>query len=887
MKTSIFTLLALCLAIVGCNPSGQHFISDKNYLNAVEADLNEKMSVVGADSLFPDFSNDSLSLRENEALKFFYAYLPLGDISDYSPMYYLQNIRASFQAKEEMPWGASVSEELFRHFVLPIRINNENMDSSRVVFYRELKDRVKNLSMYDAILEVNHWCHEKVVYQPSDGRTSSPLASVRTAYGRCGEESTFTVAALRAVGIPARQVYTPRWAHTNDNHAWVEAWADGKWYYMGACEPSPVLDMGWFDAPVKRALLLHTKVFGKYTGPEDIMLQTDNFAEINVTSNYAPVAKTTVEVVDSEGKAVADAKVQFGIYNYAEFYTVLSVNSDSLGKASITTGKGDLSVWVVKDDKIALQTVSAGKQDEYKIHLEYAQGQPFETELDIVPPIEITPESKVSPEQTEANNIRSTYEDSVRNAYTATFISRADAVTFAKEISADTARVAGFLFRSRGNWQEIKDFLYGASKAEKTDLALQLLAAVSSKDLRDTPSAVLSDHLNSVGTAEDSRLFYRYVLNPRVRNELLTPYRSWLQQRLAADLQQSAKENPEALIKWANTIRLADKYNSQRIPISPAGVFKLGVADKGSREIFFVAAARSLGIPARLEEVTGKLQYHHDGVWHDVYFDGEKPSLAKYGSFSLKYTPDKLLGDPQYDNHFSVQKIEGGNMKLLNFRNPEGYEGTVSWKSLFTKPVPIETGYYMLISGTRMASGKVLAEVLTFNVEEGKNTSVDLTMRHEQNDIQVLGSMDPEALFLPKGKSDKQSILATTGRGYFLIAILGVGQEPTKHFVNDLARLKSDFEKWNRQMLLLFADQSQLEKFNLNDFAALPSNIVFGIDEGSPITNALAEELNLGSANLPIVVVADTFGRVVYVSQGYKIGIGDELIQTISKLQKP
>ena len=81
--------------------------------------------------------------------------------------------------------------------------------------------------MKDAILEVNHWCHERVTYEPSDARTSSPLQSIRTGRGRCGEESTFTVAALRSIGIPARQVYTPRWAHTDDNHAWVEAWADG------------------------------------------------------------------------------------------------------------------------------------------------------------------------------------------------------------------------------------------------------------------------------------------------------------------------------------------------------------------------------------------------------------------------------------------------------------------------------------------------------------------------------------------------------------------------------------------------------------------------------------------------------------------------------------
>ena len=127
-----------------------------------------------------------------------------------------------------MPWGRTVPEREFKHFVLPVRVNNENLDDSRKVFYAELKDRVKNLSMKDAILEVNHWCHEKVTYRPTDGRTSSPLASVCTAYGRCGEESTFLVAALRSVGIPARQVYTPLWAHTDDIMHGLKRWADGK-----------------------------------------------------------------------------------------------------------------------------------------------------------------------------------------------------------------------------------------------------------------------------------------------------------------------------------------------------------------------------------------------------------------------------------------------------------------------------------------------------------------------------------------------------------------------------------------------------------------------------------------------------------------------------------
>ena len=73
--------------------------------------------------------------------------------------------------------------------------------------FNEPKDR-KGMSMYECGTRTT-WCHEKVNYKAADGRTSS----LATIVGRCGEESTFTVTALRSVGIPARQCYTPRWAH--------------------------------------------------------------------------------------------------------------------------------------------------------------------------------------------------------------------------------------------------------------------------------------------------------------------------------------------------------------------------------------------------------------------------------------------------------------------------------------------------------------------------------------------------------------------------------------------------------------------------------------------------------------------------------------------------
>lgn len=191
-----FKLALVFFLLLTLSCKERHLFSDQSELATVTRDFEDKQKALPHGDLFRIFTT-SLTTEEREALMFLYAYMPIGDITDYSGDYYLMNVRYALKTRQEMPWGNRIPEREFRHFVLPVRVNNENLDESRKVFYKELKERVKNLSLYDAILEVNHWCHEKVIYTPSDSRTSSPLASVKTAYGRCGEESTFLVAADR------------------------------------------------------------------------------------------------------------------------------------------------------------------------------------------------------------------------------------------------------------------------------------------------------------------------------------------------------------------------------------------------------------------------------------------------------------------------------------------------------------------------------------------------------------------------------------------------------------------------------------------------------------------------------------------------------------------
>lgn len=884
-KKHLFTLLFTLLVWTSCN-NQQHFITDAAYRAEVENDFQAKQAALPNGDLFAVF-NDQMTPEEREALTFMYAYMPIGDITDYSGDFYLKNIRSSFQARNEMPWGDSIPEDIFRHFVLPVRINNENLDESRMVFFDELKDRVKGLSLYDAVLEVNHWCHEKVIYTPSDGRTSSPLASVKTAYGRCGEESTFTVAALRSVGIPARQVYTPRWAHTDDNHAWVEAWVNGKWYFLGACEPEPVLNLGWFNGPAYRGMLMHTKVFGKYNGPEDVMERTDGYTEINVIDNYAPSAKAVITVTDANGKPVKDALVEFKIYNYAEFNSVARKKTDADGKCSLSAGKGDMLVWASKDGKFGYSKVSFGKDGEVTIALNKKPGDVETIALDIIPPVDGSIPAEVTPEQKEANAKRLLEEDAIRNKYVATFYTEEKAEALAKELGIDPMKTEDFMIGSRGNWMEIEKFLR-ETPAEKRAQAMALLDVVSAKDLRDTPASVLADHLNNT-PAVQSEWFNEYIMNPRVANEFLTPYKSFFAANIEPSLAKQAVENPQALVDWVkNNVSINDALNAQRIPIMPMGVWKSRIADKGSRNIFFVAVARSLGIPARIEPIAHKIQYFKDNAWVDVDFEAAVQTTAKQGKVIASYQPIKALQDPKYYSHFTIAKVlPNGTLQTLNFERGGNVDMGLgdTWSGLLKKPLSMDEGNYMLVTGTRMANGSVLAEIEFFNVEADKTTPIQLEMRESKDEIQVIGNFNSENKFKRADNGEETSLLATTGRGYYIVALLGSRQEPTNHAMRDIAAVKKELEDWGRGIVLLFPDEKGYKNFDPKEFGDLPGTITYGLDIDGAIQKEMATAMKLQNANtLPIFLIADTFNRVVFVSQGYTIGLGEQLMKVIHKL---
>ena len=876
MKRILIIMLAGVALMTSCS---RNFITDKAFMDVVSEDFASRSEILASAGVNLDAMG--LDEAERQAMEFLYAYMPLGDIVNMSPEYYLKHYHLTMEALEEMPWGKNIPEREMRHFVLPVRVNNENLDESRTVFFAELAPRVKDLSMYDAVLEVNHWCHEKAIYMPSDRRTSSPLATVKTAYGRCGEESTLLVAALRSVGIPSRQVYTPRWAHTDSNHAWVEAWVDGEWYFLGACEPEPVLDLGWFNAPASRGMLMHTNVFGKYDGPEDVVRRTPNYTEINVIENYAPEsAPLQVKVVDSEGRPVEGAKVEFKIYNYSNFDTVATKDSDAEGLSSLTAGLGDMLIHASKDGRFGFAKVTYGKDAEVVIALEHEEGADIaHLELEVVPPVENAQLPEVTPEQRAENTCRMEYEDSLRNAYVGTFYDKARAEAFASANGLDSERTAAVLVASRGNHAEIADFLAEAVKNGKGARALDLLRSVSEKDLRDTPESVLADHLYN--TPDDADVFK--VLCPRVETELLTPYRAYLKKVVPESLAQTIRTDPAAFVVWCrDNLSLHDQMSLRYVQLSPSRVWDTKLADKVSREIFFVAMCRTFGVPAWHDGVTAAVKYEKDGLVYDVDFDAAQQAVAPQGKLQLRFKQIPLLDDPKYKTHFTISKYVDGTFQLLNFGG--------SWASLFREPMAMDCGYYMITSGSRMSGGNVCADMAFFTVEEGKTTVADLVIRDDASQLRVIGSFDSEGKYMKvpapgqQGESSQTSVLATTGRGYFAVALVDYGTEPTNHAFMDISAVASELEAWGRPLLVIFASEEDYRKFRADHFN-LPSTVSYGVDADGSMRKNIAREMKLGGGgNLPLIVMADTFNRVVFFSQGYSIGLGERLVKTSKAL---
>ena len=911
MKTkshlSILSLLSLLLLFTSCHRN-PHFLTDRTYRQQVEQDYEARLSQFSI--LNSQLQLDTLSRAEREAMQFLYAYMPYSDLADYTPAFYLDQVRYAFTAREEMPWGKMVPEDIFRHFVLVYRVNNENLDTARQYMFHQLKERVQGMTMEQAALEVNHWCHEHVAYCAADSRTSAPLATMRTSLGRCGEESTFAVTALRSVGIPARQCYTPRWAHCDDNHAWVEVWVanpDGKggeWMFLGACEPDPELNMGWFAVPSTRCLMVHSKAFGRYHGDEEVVKQTALFSELNLLSHYAPTRRVTATVCGPDGKPIPGATIKFKMYNYAEYYTLATYQADAKGQASLTTGLGDILVWATDGTRYAFSKLDVRQDSTLTLTLSDNLNSQFSIlNLDIVPPAPGTAKVTPSDEAVAHNARRLSYEDSLRNAYTATFPTKDNFKSYLpkdwlwnQKLFSD-AQVWEIVQKSEGNYAEIyKFFEHWGAQYRSGEHIYDYLKSYSDKDLRDITAEVLQAHETGFdwldrtkGTCTNALYTYdvykKGILPARISNELVRDWRQPLLQAMKDVVHrvdtthpiwnrlqpEEYKQDYEALKQWTiKNIAVDDTGNYYNCPISPMGVFRLRHADPHSRDIFFVAACRALGIPAYLDNATNTIYVWDGTAWQKT--DLNHKSETNNSQFSILNSQITLTyhgkepAKPIYYPHFTLQKLENGDFRTFDFEDDPRMAS-------FPATIDLEPGTYCLSTGNRYPDGTVLNRMEFFTVKAGERVTKEIILLPLVPRNENAGALPK----LPEGFEimDGVELSDYAGETGCILAFLGPHREPAKHLVKEMLEHSAAFRKWGGMTFAVTTDPANRE---LN---RLPNTDVTGIAAGrqDPAEKVLAQTLKLDKYEYPLVAVVDKRGRILFHSNGYSIGLAEQLLK--------
>ncbi|MDE6499676.1 MAG: hypothetical protein K2K83_03095, partial [Rikenella sp.] len=140
--------------------------------------------------------------------------------------YLIRNIDQAFEARERYPWAGHYSDDLFRRYVLPYRIDVEELTDWRAFFRERYEPMVDTLSEPRTVRRVARliirdvnsrfgFHEEALMLKPA----FTPQEAFACGRGECNSVADIHVLALRAMGIAATKDMIPVWGTSDGGHA--------------------------------------------------------------------------------------------------------------------------------------------------------------------------------------------------------------------------------------------------------------------------------------------------------------------------------------------------------------------------------------------------------------------------------------------------------------------------------------------------------------------------------------------------------------------------------------------------------------------------------------------------------------------------------------------
>lgn len=770
------------------------------------------------------------------AIKYLYANMPYSDIGNYPFDTYLDYAAHGVFLWKTYTYVRELPEALFLNYVLHHRVNEEEITPCRSFFYEKLNGHLKGKEGEEAAIEVNYWCAGEVTYQSGDDRTLSPMAVYLRGNGRCGEESAFCVNAMRSVGIPARQVYAPKWSHCDDNHAWVEIWCNGTWAYTGACEPEPVLNRGWFTNAASRAMMVHSRWFDSMNPGGGIIGREGMVTMLNELSRYAGVKKIAVKVTDRNGKPAEGAAVSFEVLNYAEYAPIGVISADKEGMAELETGLGSLHIFAAKDNVWGEGFIDTRREAVLSVRLdERPLGQGWQ-EWDMTAPGD-KPVNRAVPskEQAELGKARLSLAVEKRIAKTA-------------------------------DWRhpDREAFLSRDLNTKKQRLAL--LSVLSDKDRTDFCMEVLEEHLKYGMAYEglyEPEIFALYILNPRVEDEVLSCFREIILNTFTNEQKEQFCKNPVKIWEYIEAnISSCENRERDSLITTPAACIRLGIGSKRSKKILFTAIARTLGIPARLNPNDRSMEYMENGIFVPLLSQGKKNCCL------LLRGEDGTIWN--YFRNWTIGRMEDGNYTSLRLADKVWEKGELK--------LQLKAGRYRILTANRLPNGNIFANQYEFLLTPGEEKELNLLLRKADLADMLENISIPEFSLLDSHKKEIKGSDLTEG-GRHILLFLEESKEPTEHILNEMMEQKQEFRRYAPKIIFVVKSEESLKDPAISKVLGALPGIRICYDNFTDNINMLGRRMYVDHEKLPLIIVTDGRLNGIYAASGYNVGTGDMLLR--------
>ncbi len=781
----------------------------------------------------------TLDEKSQILIKYLYSYMPVSDAVNYDFETFLDYVRHSLFLLENYDYVKELPDEIFLEYVLFHRVNDEEIRCCRRIFYDDLNSFLGDEKGLDRVLRANFWCAKEITYQSSDERTLSAIAIYNRGRGRCGEESTFFVQALRSIGIPSRQVYVPRWSHCDDNHAWVEVYNDGKWYFLGAAEPQSIINSGWFNNAASRAMLVHSRCFGFSLSSDDIIGQDNEVKLLNQLSRYAENNLIKVKVFDGNYKPVKYAVVTFSVINYSHFAPVAKVLTDENGDAFITLGLGCVKISAHIDNLVSEAIINTEKLSDVYIVLDKGLDSLYNIDESVF----------FAPADSPVNSNRADRE-------------------YKKGAALELGRLSQ-IREDKINSFKNSDLYRFCLEYSDSRCAKLLLDVLSEKDLTDVTFDVLKEQIEYAGSyfnPKEEDIFAKYILNPRISNEVLRPYRSFILDFF--DNMQTAefKKDPQLVWKWVNENVSNDDTLSNQLYLLPASALRIKRANLRDKKILVVAILRTVGVAARLNPVQGFVEYYKNGSFNPI-------ESLDFGNLII-----------ESDSEHSSSYLQGYSITRIN----DSYDDElidisgINFEENMLK-VRLLTGTYRFLTSTRTACGDQVFYQRILDVNKDADTREKFDY-HKLTEDEIMVKFDLPVIYFRDVFTDNDissDELLKSGRNIYFY--LEETKEPTEHILNEISERYDKYKDIQSRIVFIVRSEKALHDENISNILECLPEIKVLIDDGFSSLETVGRRMYADHEKLPFVFLIDKEHNGIFATAGYNVGSAD-MILTVTKL---